>query len=335
MNGAKQFITNSGPRSPASSRSPRGRGSGRTRPAVPSGPRSARSSCPAARPASPPRSLRQARLARLGHAPPHVPGRPRPGGQPARRAGPQLRPVPRHPRRRPGGDRGAGGRLHPGLPRPVPAVRRRRQTFGVPIGHKQGVAFQIADLEVMLHASRLLTYKAAALKDSMVDGGGASMKSSSRRPRSPSCTTPSPPSPPPGSPPRCSAATASWRSTPSPASTATRRSSRSARSLRGATNAHRPWPRIAGRVMDRTRVLPMSKPGEVLAGSVVLTRERAKPVPAVRRRLPARGLPALEPRAQRRHRRVAVGAVPGLLARGARSPTAAPGTSTGPAGRGC
>ena len=29
-----------------------------------------------------------------------------------------------------------------------------RQTFGVPIGRKQGLAFQIADLEVMLHASR-------------------------------------------------------------------------------------------------------------------------------------------------------------------------------------
>jgi butyryl-CoA dehydrogenase len=40
-----------------------------------------------------------------------------------------------------------------------------RQTFGGPIGRKQGVAFQIADLEVMLHASRGLTYRAAALKD--------------------------------------------------------------------------------------------------------------------------------------------------------------------------
>jgi short/branched chain acyl-CoA dehydrogenase len=40
-----------------------------------------------------------------------------------------------------------------------------RQTFGVPIGRKQGVAFQIADLETMLHASRLLTYRAAAMKD--------------------------------------------------------------------------------------------------------------------------------------------------------------------------
>src|SRR5918995_2331401 len=52
----------------------------------------------------------------------------------------------------------------------------QRQTFGVPIGRKQGLAFQIADLEVMLHASRLLTYKAAALKDSMKDGGGAPVK---------------------------------------------------------------------------------------------------------------------------------------------------------------
>src|SRR3954452_16507225 len=51
-----------------------------------------------------------------------------------------------------------------------------RQTFGVPIGRKQGVAFQIADLEVMLHASRALTYRAAAMKDSMADGRGAPVK---------------------------------------------------------------------------------------------------------------------------------------------------------------
>jgi short-chain 2-methylacyl-CoA dehydrogenase len=51
-----------------------------------------------------------------------------------------------------------------------------RQTFGGPIGRKQGIAFQIADLEVMLHASRLLTYRAAAMKDSMDRRGGASMK---------------------------------------------------------------------------------------------------------------------------------------------------------------
>jgi short/branched chain acyl-CoA dehydrogenase len=45
------------------------------------------------------------------------------------------------------------------------AYAGERQTFGGPIGRKQGVAFQIADLEVMLHASRGLTYRAAALKD--------------------------------------------------------------------------------------------------------------------------------------------------------------------------
>ncbi len=44
-----------------------------------------------------------------------------------------------------------------------------RTTFGVPIGTKQGVAFQISDLAVMAHAGRALTYQAAAMKD-----GGAS-----------------------------------------------------------------------------------------------------------------------------------------------------------------
>ncbi|QWZ06797.1 acyl-CoA dehydrogenase family protein [Nocardioides panacis] len=45
------------------------------------------------------------------------------------------------------------------------AYAGERTTFGVPIGAKQGVAFQVADLEVMLEASRMLTYKAAAMKD--------------------------------------------------------------------------------------------------------------------------------------------------------------------------
>ena len=42
---------------------------------------------------------------------------------------------------------------------------RERTTFGGPIGRKQGVAFQIADLAVMARAGRALTYEAAALKD--------------------------------------------------------------------------------------------------------------------------------------------------------------------------
>ena len=49
-----------------------------------------------------------------------------------------------------------------------------RQTFGGPIGRKQGLAFQVSDLQVMLDASRLLTYKAAAMKDAMDAGGSVS-----------------------------------------------------------------------------------------------------------------------------------------------------------------
>jgi short-chain 2-methylacyl-CoA dehydrogenase len=51
-----------------------------------------------------------------------------------------------------------------------------RQTFGGPIGRKQGLAFQISDLQVMLDASRLLTYKAAAMKDAMDAGRGPAVK---------------------------------------------------------------------------------------------------------------------------------------------------------------
>ena len=40
-----------------------------------------------------------------------------------------------------------------------------RQAFGRPISANQAIAFKIADIEVMTQASRLLTYKAAWLKD--------------------------------------------------------------------------------------------------------------------------------------------------------------------------
>ncbi len=46
------------------------------------------------------------------------------------------------------------------------AYANERTAFGVPIGSKQGVAFQIADLKVMAEAARLLVYQAAALRDS-------------------------------------------------------------------------------------------------------------------------------------------------------------------------
>ena len=42
----------------------------------------------------------------------------------------------------------------------------QRHTFGAPIGSRQAVAFSLADLAVSVEAARLLTYKAAWLKDS-------------------------------------------------------------------------------------------------------------------------------------------------------------------------
>ena len=42
---------------------------------------------------------------------------------------------------------------------------KTRTAFGKPIGVNQGVSFQLADLAVMVEASRVLTYKAAWLKD--------------------------------------------------------------------------------------------------------------------------------------------------------------------------
>lgn len=42
---------------------------------------------------------------------------------------------------------------------------KERTAFGGPIGRKQGVAFQLADLQVMADAGRMLTYRAAAMRD--------------------------------------------------------------------------------------------------------------------------------------------------------------------------
>ena len=52
----------------------------------------------------------------------------------------------------------------------VTEYSKTRIAFGRPIGVNQGVSFQVADLAVMVEASRLLTYKAAWLKDEMEAG---------------------------------------------------------------------------------------------------------------------------------------------------------------------
>jgi butyryl-CoA dehydrogenase len=58
---------------------------------------------------------------------------------------------------------------------------QRTTTGGVTIGSKQAVAFRIADLEVLLQASRLLTYKAAALRDSFGHAGPAALSAEYKR----------------------------------------------------------------------------------------------------------------------------------------------------------
>ncbi|MFC7491534.1 MULTISPECIES: acyl-CoA dehydrogenase family protein [unclassified Knoellia] len=47
---------------------------------------------------------------------------------------------------------------------------KTRTAFGRPIGSNQGVSFQVADLAVSVEAARLLTYKAAWLKDELEAG---------------------------------------------------------------------------------------------------------------------------------------------------------------------
>ncbi|CAN5415948.1 acyl-CoA dehydrogenase family protein [soil metagenome] len=46
---------------------------------------------------------------------------------------------------------------------------KQRHAFGAPIGRNQGVAFPIADIQVMVEAGRLLVYRAAALRDAGED----------------------------------------------------------------------------------------------------------------------------------------------------------------------
>ncbi|HOI02731.1 MAG TPA: acyl-CoA dehydrogenase family protein [Dermatophilaceae bacterium] len=55
------------------------------------------------------------------------------------------------------------------------AYSKTRLAFGKPIGTYQGVAFQVSDLAVLAETSRLLTYKAAWLKDEM-DAGRRTMQ---------------------------------------------------------------------------------------------------------------------------------------------------------------
>ena len=48
----------------------------------------------------------------------------------------------------------------------------QRKAFGVPIGRKQAIAFQLADLDVMAHTAELLVYSAASMRDAIDAGEG-------------------------------------------------------------------------------------------------------------------------------------------------------------------
>ena len=47
----------------------------------------------------------------------------------------------------------------------APALRRERRSFGVPIGQHQMVQWMLADMATAVDAARLLTWRAATLKD--------------------------------------------------------------------------------------------------------------------------------------------------------------------------
>ena len=110
--------------------------------------------------------MQQARLARFGHARALVPGLRGARGEPAWAAREGLPPVPRDPRRRP--DLGVGDvrRARAGSVRPRGGLRAGATSSSVsPIAKFQSVQFALADMATEIDAGRLLTYKAAWLKD--------------------------------------------------------------------------------------------------------------------------------------------------------------------------
>jgi butyryl-CoA dehydrogenase len=60
------------------------------------------------------------------------------------------------------------------------AYAGQRKAFGVPIGRKQGVAFQLADLDAYAHSAHLLVYSAAAMRDAIDAGASVDRKAYKR-----------------------------------------------------------------------------------------------------------------------------------------------------------
>ena len=101
------------------------------------------------------------------------------------------------------------------------AYAKERRAFGKPISKFQAIQGKLADMATEIEAARLLTYKAARLKDAgrnfTLTAAQAKLKTGRLAVRAPRRRS------------RSTAATATSRSTPSAASTATPRSSPSAR----------------------------------------------------------------------------------------------------------
>ena len=97
------------------------------------------------------------------------------------------------------------------------AYAKERTAFGAPIARQQAIQFKLAELKTQIEAARLLTYRAAAMKDA-----GKPLHRGSRR--RPSSSPPRSPSGPPKRTCKSTAASATSKSRPCRASTATPRS---------------------------------------------------------------------------------------------------------------
>ena len=102
------------------------------------------------------------------------------------------------------------------------AYAKERQAFGQSISKFQAIQAKLADISTEIEAARLLTYKAAQARRTRARTSRSPPRRPSSRPAAWRCG-------PPRRPCRSTAATATSRSTPCAASTATRRSSPSAR----------------------------------------------------------------------------------------------------------
>ena len=112
------------------------------------------------------RGLPEDGLERLRHAAAQLRRLPGPRGQPARPARTGLQAVPADPRRRPDRRRRDGPRARPGRARRGASPTRRS---GAPSASRsrsfQAIQAKIADIATEIEAARLLTYRAAVLKD--------------------------------------------------------------------------------------------------------------------------------------------------------------------------